>query len=117
MAHKKLKVFSGHYVKEIGNFVSSDAQDYFRKLNVCKEHKDQVRFYCDQCVTCICRDCAILEHRDHNFVSIDKGLDRKRSDYIIKVDKGGIKGKPFSYESGNFFFRFFYQEIVERRPF
>ena len=85
MAHKKLKVLSGHHVKEIGNFVSSDAQDYARKLNVCKEHKDQVRFYCDQCVTCICRDCAILEHRDHNFVSIDKGLDKKRSEIEAKM--------------------------------
>ena len=85
MAHKKLKVLSGHHVKEIGNFVSSDAQDYARKLNVCKEHKDQVRFYCDQCVTCICRDCAILEHRDHNFVSIDKGLDKKRSEIETKM--------------------------------
>lgn len=85
MAHKKLKVLSGHHVKEIGNFVSSDAQDYARKLNVCKEHKDQVRFYCEQCVTCICRDCAILEHRDHNFVSIDKGLERKRSEIETKM--------------------------------
>ena len=84
-AHKKLKVLSGHHVKEIGNFVSSDAQDYARKLNVCKEHKDQVRFYCDQCVACICRDCAILEHRDHNFVSIDKGLDKKRSEIETKM--------------------------------
>ena len=85
MAHKKLKVLSGHHVKEIGNFVSSDAQDYARKLNVCKEHKEKVRFYCDQCVTCICRDCAILEHRDHNFVSIDKGLDKKRSEIEAKM--------------------------------
>ena len=85
MAHKKLKVLSGHHVKEIGNFVSSDAQDYARKLNVCKEHKDQVRFYCDQCATCICRDCAILEHRDHNFASIDKGLDRRRSKIETKM--------------------------------
>lgn len=28
--------------------------------------------------------------------------------FCIKVDKGGIKGKLFFYELGNFFFRFFY---------
>ncbi|XP_022791129.1 E3 ubiquitin-protein ligase TRIM71-like [Stylophora pistillata] len=85
MAHKKLKVLRGHHVKEIGYFVSSDTQDYARKLSVCKEHEHQVRFYCQQCVTYICRDCAILEHRDHNFVSIDKGLERKRSEIETKM--------------------------------
>ena len=62
--HKKWKVLSGHHVKEIGNFKPSDAQDYARRLNVCKQHNDEVRFYCEQCVTCICRDCAILDHED-----------------------------------------------------
>ena len=36
-------------------------------------------------MACICRDCAILEHRDHNFVSIDKGLDKKRSEIETKM--------------------------------
>ena len=92
MAHKKLKVFSGHHVKEIGNFEARDAQDYTRKLNVCKEHKDEVRFYCEECVLCICRDCAILEHRDHNFVSIDKGLEKKKSEIQTKMGEVQANG-------------------------
>ncbi|KAJ7374762.1 hypothetical protein OS493_005110 [Desmophyllum pertusum] len=84
-AHRKLKVLNGHHVKEIGNFESSDAQDYARRTNVCKQHKDEVRFYCEQCVICICRDCAILEHRDHNIVSLDKGLEKKKSEIENKM--------------------------------
>ncbi|XP_078364698.1 E3 ubiquitin-protein ligase TRIM45-like [Oculina patagonica] len=83
--HKKFKVLSGHHVKEIGNFKPSDAQDYARRLNACKQHNDEVRFYCEQCVICICRDCAILEHRDHNIVSLDKGLEKKKSEIEIKM--------------------------------
>ncbi|KAJ7374768.1 hypothetical protein OS493_005116 [Desmophyllum pertusum] len=75
----------GHHVKEIGNFESSDAQDYARRTNVCKQHKDEVRFYCEQCVICICRDCAILEHRDHNIVSLDKGVEKKKSEIENKM--------------------------------
>ena len=44
MAHKKLKALSGHHVKEIRSFISSDVQDYARKLNFCNEHGDEVRF-------------------------------------------------------------------------
>ena len=77
--HKKWKVLSGHHVKEIGEFKASDAQDYARRSSVCKLHNDEVRFYCEQCVICICRDCAILDHRDHSIVSLDNGLQKKRS--------------------------------------
>ena len=84
-AHRKLKFVSGHHVKEIGKFESSDAHDYARRTNVCKQHNDQVRFYCEQCVICIYRNCAILEHRDHNIVSLDEGLEKKKSEIEIKM--------------------------------
>ena len=86
-AHSKWKLFKGHHVKEIGKFESSDVQDYARKSNVCKQHKDELRFYCESCNICICRDCAILEHRDdrnHNIVSLEQGFENKKS---------GITGK------------------------
>ena len=86
-AHSKWKLFKGHHVKEIGKFESSDVQDYARKSNVCKQHNDELRFYCESCNICICRDCAILEHRDdknHNIVSLEQGFENKKS---------GITGK------------------------
>ena len=87
-AHSKWKLFKGHLVKEIGKFESSDVQDYARKSNVCKKHKDELRFYCENCNICICRDCAILEHRDdrkHNIVSLEQGFENKKSDITSKM--------------------------------
>ena len=87
-AHTKWKLFKGHHVKEIGKFESSDVQDYARKSNVCKKHKDELRFYCENCNICICRDCAILEHRDdrnHNIVSLEQGFENKKSDITSKM--------------------------------
>ena len=84
-AHKKWKTFRGHHIKEIGKFNSSDVQDYARKTNVCKNDEDELRYYCDKCKMCICRDCAILEHRDHNIISFEQGLDRKKSDMTNKM--------------------------------
>ena len=86
-AHNKWKSFKGHHVKEIGKFESSDVQDYARKSNVCKKHKDELRFYCENCNICICRDCAILEHRDdnHYIVSLEQGFENKKSDITSKM--------------------------------
>jgi len=86
-AHKKGKIFKGHRVKEIGNFDSSDVQDYARKANVCKNHKDELRYFCDECKICICRDCAILEHQDHKKISFEQGLEKKKSDISIKMEE------------------------------
>ena len=84
-AHKKMKALRSHHVKEIGKFKPSDARDYARRANVCKQHNDEVRFYCEKCVICICRDCAILDHRDHNIVSLDNGLQKKKSEIENKM--------------------------------
>ena len=87
VAHRKMKALSGHQVKETGKFKLSDAQDYARRANVCKKHNDEVRFYCEKCVLCICRDCAILDHRDHNIVSLDNGLQKKKSEIESKMQE------------------------------
>ena len=86
-AHKKMKVLKSHDVEEIVKFKPSDARDYARRANVCKKHNDEVRFYCEQCVICICRDCAILDHRDHNIVSLDSGLQKKKSEIENKMQE------------------------------
>ena len=55
--HKKGKFFSGHYVKDVRNFQSCDAQDYARTANYCtvpETHKGLKR------VTLICLLCPML---------------------------------------------------------
>ena len=93
--HKNWKDFKDHHVKEIKNFESSDVQDYARRAtNVCNQHNGELRFYCEQCVACICLDCAFLEHRsvDHNVVSIEKGVDKKKSEIETKIREAEQNG-------------------------
>ena len=90
--HKKGKIFSGHHVKDIGNFQSSDVQDYARRANYCTVHIDEMRFYCENCKRCICRDCAILEHQDHNKISLDQGLENVKSEIGIRVHEAQENG-------------------------
>ena len=95
-AHKKMKTLSGHQVKEIGNFKASDARDYVRRANACKQHNDEVRFFCEQCKTCICRDCAILDHEDHKKMSLERGLEKKKSEIQFKLREVQVNGSRLS---------------------
>lgn len=93
--HKNWKDFRGHHVKEIRNFDSSDVQDYARRAaNGCTQHNQELRFYCEQCVVCLCQDCAILEHRgvDHNIISIDQGVDKKKYEIEAKIREAQANG-------------------------
>ena len=83
--HKKWKNFRGHQLKEIGQLESGDVEDYSRRTNVCKEHDDEFRFFCDACQICICRDCAILEHDGHKKISLEKGLEIKTTEIRNKI--------------------------------
>ena len=83
--HKKWKDFKGHQLKEIGQLESSDVEDYSRRANVCKEHDDEFRFFCEACQICICRDCAILDHDDHRKISLEKGLENKTTEIENKI--------------------------------
>ena len=84
--------FSGHHVKDIGNFQSCDVQNYARRANYCTVHIDEMRFYCENCKRCICRDCAILEHQDHNKISLDQGLENIKSEIGVRVHEAQENG-------------------------
>ena len=41
------------------------------KVQHCEDHEDEVlKLFCKTCKKVICRDCALVEHRDHEFVFI-----------------------------------------------
>ena len=89
VAHRRWKALSEHHVKEIGNFVSSDVLEYARRANVCSRHNDGVRYYCENCQICICRDGAVLEHKDHNIISLDQGLENNKIEIETKMRTAG----------------------------
>ena len=90
--HRKGKIFSDHHVKDVRNFKPCDVQDYARRANYCTVHIDEMRFYCENCKRCICRDCAILEHQDHNKISLDQGLENIKSEIGIRVHEAQENG-------------------------
>ena len=99
--HGKAKAFKGHDIKEISNFNSNDVQKYVRRANVCKKHEDEVRYYCEKCNICICRDCALLEHCDHKRFSLDHGLDLKKSVFTKRIEEVEDVGRRLQEQKAN----------------
>ena len=47
--------------------------------HMCSEHTDEVlKLFCEKCNVAICRDCALLTHRDHDFKFLKDTFDDKK---------------------------------------
>ena len=87
--HRRIKAFSGHTVVSIEE-LRRNAEENLPIVQPepmkCKEHQEQLKIYCFTCSQLICRDCTVIDHKDHQvqFVSkcapeIKLGLHKKLS--------------------------------------
>ena len=73
--HEKLKVLRSHRTITVERFMQSPKKvlPTTQRSEYCKEHDGQpLDLYCTTCRSLICRDCTIVDHRQHqyNFVNI-----------------------------------------------
>ncbi|XP_014675239.1 PREDICTED: E3 ubiquitin-protein ligase TRIM56-like [Priapulus caudatus] len=68
--HRRTAVTKSHSVYDIES----------EKEIECKTHSDEtVRFFCEQCETCVCVLCTFQEHADHEVISFKEGVAKHRS--------------------------------------
>ena len=64
--HKILKAYRGHKVVPIQELDAASLQ--LSQVQYCVKHKSEaVNLYCQTCVKLICRDCALVDHRQHSY--------------------------------------------------
>ena len=58
---------------------------------MCNDHNgEKKKFYCETCETPICRDCIVLDHRQHKYISLkeaSKNNVAKLREFAIKCEK------------------------------
>lgn len=69
------KVFTrGHNTVSLEEIKQSDkptGAKSLQKVQYCKDHEDEVlKLFCKTCKKVICRDCALVKHRDHDYTFI-----------------------------------------------
>ena len=86
-AHNKMKLyFKGHKVVELAKFSSEDCKNFVGRPGKCKKHsEEELRFYCEDCDECVCRDCTVVEHRNHNCLHLEDAVKRQKEALEIKI--------------------------------
>ena len=97
-AHKRINAFLGHQILSLAE-VKKLGSKALAKPAFCTKHTDEVlKLYCDTCQKIICRDCTIVDHRDHkyNFVADVAERERKAVEAVLQE----TKAKDVTVEEG-----------------
>ena len=64
--HKKVKAYRAHTVIPKGKVSAAALQSC--RVHYCSAHKaEALKLYCETCEKLICRDCTLVEHRQHSY--------------------------------------------------
>lgn len=64
--HKRLRALRGHSVVPISGMSAAALQSC--QVQYCSLHNGEIlKLYCDTCTKLVCRDCTLVEHRQHSY--------------------------------------------------
>lgn len=85
-AHKRTKLTKEHEVMDLKDLQSSDVQDQMHRPLYCIHHdKEILKYYCETCDDPVCRECLIMEHREHAYGYL-KDVNNQQRKEVIYID-------------------------------
>ena len=109
-SHTKMKVFSGHVVASLEDLKKGGVKNIPLKESpaaACADHGEPMILFCFDCERLICRDCTIIEHKEHKFEFVKKcapeGRRRLRESLAplqeVRADLAGAEKRVVSEEA------------------
>ena len=109
-SHMKMKVFSGHVVASLEDLKKGGVKNIPLKeapAAACADHGEPKILFCFDCERLICRDCTIIEHKEHKFEFVKKcapeGRRRLRESLVplqeVRADMAGAEKRVVSEEA------------------
>ena len=80
--HKRSKRFHGHGIVPLTELRSNKSIPLEAKIKIplCKEHDEQLKYYCETCEQLICMYCTVKEHNGHNHDTVKKMATKHRNE-------------------------------------
>ena len=75
--HQRMKSLKLHKTIPVENFMQNPHVSALTKPELCKDHTQPLDLYCQTCNILVCRDCTIVDHRQHQYNFVDKLADEE----------------------------------------
>ena len=93
-AHKKFRSYRGHKVIPVQDLDAASLQS--SKVHYCSTHNSEVmKLYCETCNKLICRDCTLVDHRQHSYKFVQDA--RKQINDTLMIGKIMMANKDLPY--------------------
>ena len=92
-AHKKMKAFSGHRVTTLEELKEGQMKQIPIEQPsppICSIHEEQMKLFCFNCKHLICRDCTVIDHKDHSCDFVKKiapGIKENLSQKLVPIKR------------------------------
>ena len=97
-AHKRINAFKSHQILSLTE-VKKLGSKALLKPAFCGKHADEtLKLFCDTCQKTICRDCTIVDHREHKYNFVADVAERERK--VVQAVIEETKAKDSAIEEG-----------------
>ncbi|XP_035828446.1 E3 ubiquitin-protein ligase TRIM33 isoform X2 [Aplysia californica] len=79
-AHKRVRITKDHVISPKDQVKVVTSKSPWEQLMTCKQHKqEQLKFFCEKCEKLTCRDCQLLDHKDHKYQFLDQAAEQYKA--------------------------------------
>ena len=90
-AHKRISTFKGHKILSLED-VKAVGSRALIKPSFCEKHSGEtLKLFCQTCQKTICRDCTIVDHREHKYHFIADVAVKERNDVQTVLQQTKVK--------------------------
>ena len=101
--HKRNKRYRGHAVVPLTELKSNKDAPIQAKLKIplCKEHDEQLKYYCETCDELVCMYCTVKKHNGHHHDSVKQMATKHRNELKKVTDpvEGMIKNLSEAHDN------------------
>ena len=80
--HKRIRQTKEHKILTISELLESNTGEDLHRPAFCSIHRsEQLKYYCETCNEAVCRDCVLIEHRQHkyDYIKDSKKIQKQRT--------------------------------------
>lgn len=102
--HGKMRDTKAHVLMSMSELKASGQSMIIAETIHCPKHNDEIiKLYCSTCQTTICRDCTVIDHRDHDYSFVkDVALKQKGELKALVEEVKAKKDKISQMLTGHF---------------
>ncbi|BFZ05146.1 hypothetical protein BsWGS_08185 [Bradybaena similaris] len=79
-AHKRVRITKDHTISPKNEVKVVTNKSPWEQLMMCKQHKqEQLKFFCEKCEMLTCRDCQLMDHKEHKYQFLDHAAEQYKA--------------------------------------